>query len=96
MYCSIPNLLLLPVCTSSALSFPYLQSLLQPPCATDVDTISETSTILSVSDGYQGPGVYYLTSYADGFHASLSTNGTGDGAPLVTWSNSLTLLSLCM
>lgn len=56
-----------------------LQSSLQPLCMTDQVKTND------VQYGFKGPGVYYITSYADQYRASLGASGTGEGAPLVTW-----------
>lgn len=78
MRCSLNKLFLLFVLPTPAILSPLQQSL-QVMCTTDKVETND------VEYGYKGPGVYYITSFADQYHASLGTNGTGDGAPLVTW-----------
>ena len=79
MHCSLNKLFLLFALPTPAILSPLQQSLLQVMCTTDNAEIND------VDYGYKGAGVYYITSYADQYHASLGSNGTGDGAPLVTW-----------
>ena len=80
MHCSLNKLFLLFVFSNPAILSPLQQSPLQPLCMTDEVEINE-----DVEYGYKGPEVYYITSFADQYHASLGTNGTGEGASLVTW-----------
>ena len=85
MYCSLQKLLPL-FLTSHGLCWPF-QHVLPDWCTSDIYEI--TGKVRIVDDatryGYEGPGIYNILSYADGFRASLGASGTGDGAAPVTW-----------
>lgn len=95
MHFVMQKLFSLLILVSSGLSSPFqqahlrfssaLSSPLRLPCHSDVGIISENDRINDVEYGYQGPGVYHITSQADLFNLVPGTSGFSDEVPVAVW-----------